>query len=127
MRETLFRGLDVMTGSWVYGNHVKTGEGLHFIIPQNSNEILLTRVDEDTVGEFTGLRDKNAKKIYEWDAIKNDRGTVLIVKFVDGAFYAEGTDAISKSHVFSNLSDFSSWSTVIGDIYKNPELLEVAK
>lgn len=74
--------------------------------------------------QYTGLKDKNGKKIYEDNIIKNDRGTILRVQFVDGAFYAEGTDALSKKYVFSNLSDFSSWSEVIGNIYENPESLK---
>lgn len=74
--------------------------------------------------QYTELKDKNGKEIYEGDILQNDRGTILKVLFEEGAFCATGTDALNKSRVFSLLYDFYGWSSIIGNIYENQELIK---
>lgn len=72
MRETLFRGKSTDDGHWVYGSLMVHGI-CRYILPEypvTPFGILKTRVDPETVGQFTGLTDKNKIKLFEGDIIK---------------------------------------------------------
>lgn len=64
-REILFRGRNIDTGEWVYGD-LLTGNR---IVHPGERDLLSTDVDQDTVGQFTGATDKNSVKIFEGDII----------------------------------------------------------
>ena len=106
MRIIKFRGKDA-TGQkgWVYGDLVHGYE----VVP-------------DTVGQFTGLLDKNGKEIYEGDIIKcGGCKPLLEVRVVSGVFsFLWGGDLDNK---FSTGSPTHEWAEVVGNIHDNPELL----
>ena len=130
MREYKFRGKRIDNGEWVYGSLLisepqeKSLEPLHcFICPLDKG---YHRVIPDTVGQFTGLHDKNGKEIYEGDIvlatlkffnINNEKCKVIFHNGSFGVQYGFSTDYFKT---------FSAWDEVevIGNIYDNPELLK---
>ena len=125
MREILFRGKNEYRG-WIYGdlrNYEKSGAKAIF-----SHELLhRIEVIPETVGQFTGLTDKNGKKIFEGDIVKglflHSDSVLSVVTFKDGAFGLEWNRGTVKT-----FSAFASICNVryekIGNIFDNPELLK---
>lgn len=79
------------------------------------------QVDPKTLGQFTGLTDKNGKEIYEGDIFLNEHNEECgTVDFYDGSFWVHwGSIAVL-------LAEENSGFSVIGNIHENPELLEVS-
>ncbi|MED3549979.1 YopX family protein [Cytobacillus praedii] len=120
MREKKFRGLEILTGDWVQGSHLKTVTGSEYIVPQNliGNHLPQYAVDKDTVGEYTGLEDKNGKQIFEGDIIfiyddeETESGWWENVIYHQGAFMAGDDNLLSNVHFRSK---------VIGNKYEGAE------
>ena len=139
-REILFKAKWADNGKWVEGYFVKTKLGKDtspsdvIFVPwkENRNEEWgWIKVDPDTLCQYTGLTDKNGKKIWENDIIKTSRygkddgkGSnfagfdIFSVRWDDGGFAL-----YSKWRRF-NLRDNNEYE-VIGNIFDNPELLGV--
>ena len=128
MREILFRGISEVTGEWAYGYLVKTqikGNEYFSIIPYDDLAKTLTekrwfQVIPETIGQYTGLTDKNGKKIFEgdilYDSLFDDNGLIV---FQGGGFDIEENDLIWHC-LDCDMSDFE----VIGNIHDKPELLK---
>jgi uncharacterized phage protein (TIGR01671 family) len=80
--------------------------------------VLLGESEDLILMQFTGLKDKNGKEIFEGDGIRDRAGRIRIVKFIDGCFTA------SNKYVDNCLSaDIDAFTEVIGNTYENPDLL----
>lgn len=87
MREIKFRGMSL--NGWIYGHYVVIQEKAN---PPQSCIWDLTGnigvpVERDSVGQYTGLKDRNGKEIYEGDFIKNYLGQEGIISFADLQFF----------------------------------------
>lgn len=121
MREILFRGKRTDNGEWVYGDLThsvyKIGDTC---VGKYGCEIGMHQVDPDTVGQYTGLTDKNGRRIFEGDVVAYSKYGNLAVAWDDGTFQLE------REYTFYDALDHYTKrsSVVIGNIHDNPELLE---
>ena len=133
MREILFRGKSIYTGKWAVSvcphGVMHSGHLCDDFIPE-------------TVGQFTGLTDKNGKRIFEGDIINAHYANAPKADFAEQVVFCDGrfcslfstTDGngkmwsalpLSAPHIKNDKSIYMEWCEVIGNIHDNPELLEV--
>ena len=129
MREILFRGKRTDKGEWVYGDLIQNVDCLKIREQEKSIKKIAKsyEIDPKTVGQFTGLLDKNGKKIFEGDIVLGlflfDMSINAVVKFRDGAFGLEWRRGeIIEFNAFTSLCNITY--EIIGNRYDNPELLE---
>lgn len=137
-----FRGLSVDeynedARNWKYG-HLIEDKGESFIINQviESNEQYITigswcPVKSDTVGQSTGLFDKNIIEVFEGDIITNGRDILLVKKHSTLGFYVEKdgeveflADGAILEEFDEFVEEFAANIEVLGNVYQNRNLLE---
>lgn len=133
MREILFRGKN-SNGNWIYGNLNYYPDINRTFIRKNAKEILPSfrssleeEVNKNTVGQFTGLIDKNGTKIFEGDIVVTSikgNNTVCKVTWADNVaqFQLWQFHTIPNTSTALNLGNYDC--EVIGNIHDNPELLK---
>ncbi|WP_071133864.1 YopX family protein [Millionella massiliensis] len=137
MREIKFRGKSLETGEWIFGDLIEN-QGRFFIYKASSEttfkddddgQIVLVakEVDQKTVGQYTGLKDKNGKDVWEGDIVMleyNDEDYPsptypFVIVFSYGAFCI----AEDKETPWAPIYDHGIME-LIGNLWDNPELLK---
>ena len=132
MREVLFRGKRTDNGEWVEGILFNAKEDT-FIIPHGNEysydpieglafDVYGCKVDPETVGQYTGLTDKNGVRIFEGDILKAfGYNYVIMWDSIRAMYYL-------RDPVYRVTSDFYNYCgrdlSVIGNIHDNPEILK---
>ena len=122
MREILFRG-KTASGVWVEGDLIiNSANGISFSYIRykvNAWNYSRAKVDPETVGQYTGLTDKNGKKIFEGDVVKWDGTEISQIRYCEGVYRL----CNAKGYYGVSLHNHYSYVEVIGNIHDNPELL----
>ena len=133
MREILFRAKGKGSGKWLYGYYARLSDtnGMNDVLyapardPDDSNHTYA--IIPESVGEYTGLKDQNGARVFEWDIliyVEYDVNEKYLVVFDDDEaafrtkFYRKG-----KYMCYEDIDPCANFE-VIGNIHDNPELLE---
>lgn len=138
MREILFRGKRADNGKWICGDlrHIsdwKGGYNPHIVDNTNgrNNSVTGLEIIPETVGQYTGLTDKNGKRIFEGDIVRYGTNTD---RADNKEIYEVVFETRGGSRYFGiRISEIETWQfcfevpaklmEVIGNIHDNPELL----
>lgn len=133
MREILFRGKRIDNGEWVEGNlFIPDKENTPTQICIGTNIIRITYdIIPETIGQFTGLYDRNCKKIWEGDIVTTKYGRLCIVIWFSNQVINgwDLTPVLTPDNIaYTNMpTAFDLYKKdnleVIGNIHDNPELL----
>lgn len=138
-REILFRGKQVLeqVGKWREGFFTAMPNELYSTIMglNEKGAMAFWLVDPETVGQFTGLLDKNGRKIFEGDIVKHSSGSIGKVEFFDNLTFDGDCSKHAGFYCKQWFDEYSSGSCVltdylgfddvwvIGNIHENLELL----
>lgn len=129
MREILFRGKRLDNGEWVEGNlFVSDTDGSTYILAGSRRVTIEWEVDPGTVGQYTGLNDKDGKRIFDGDILESryddlfpDDVAIEVVQWLRNGWYIRQEknlpDALDEYGVLP-------YSEVIGNIHDNMVLLK---
>lgn len=129
MREILFRGKRVDNGEWIEGFYAHSGEKKYILIDNDIavGYLAMKEVNPDTIEQYTGLTDKNSKKIFEGDIVKcisRFDAKDMVVIFETAEFHLVDCQRYKNYTECCGYKQFGMMETeVIGNIYDNPELL----
>ena len=131
MREILFRGKCTQGGNWVKGSLLfHTYPDMVIMVPEGHTSFT---VASETIGQYTGLKDKNCNRIFE--------GDIISIPYIHGRYpYAENLTYYENGEVYFDIKRYGWYVRfsddeislrefdgrvieIMGNIYENPELL----
>lgn len=138
MRQIKFRGKRLDNGEWVYGSLLQLSDE-SYIYPNMYADLEdidfgygFQKVNPETVGQFTGLKDKNGKEICEGDIVETpyldpifgdpikNSFVNAVIEYYDGSFVVSYDNGSRRIYLY----DLVEYITKIGNIHDNPELLK---
>ena len=136
MRDILFRGKRLDNGEWVYGSFCMDAreqfnglcgvDGFIRLYDKEKGKMQSHEVDRETVGQYTGLQDKNGKRIWEGDVVRCGTGRICKVTFFISPGFS-GFDLVPVVGFYApppNKWLLFADTEIIGNIHDNQELLE---
>lgn len=142
MREIKFRGKRLDNGEWVVGSLFNSiwrksadGSRVCYIFPDNmlddngggdcwedfAEVAEQYEVAPATVGQLTGLKDKNGREIYEEDILLDESGVYAVVYYSMGTFCVDFGEGFDLQYFTDGIHEICD---VVGNIHDNPELLK---
>lgn len=131
MRAIKFRGKTVNNGEWVEGNLLSINN--HYEIGWQESSTYeeeggwyQEEVQSDTIGQFTGLHDKDGKEIYEGDILQTRANFIGVVRWNNKGYFYLNDDKEQKEKFCENLGIMLNYAQfeIIGTYFDNPELLK---
>ena len=121
MREIIFRGKSIDNGERLYGDYAVPTSLYHANIFTKENYLEGVAVDEETVGQYTGLTDKDGRKIFEDDIVEHCNRNYVIRYIEEYMRFAP----VRPKTIFCGFN--IKQCQIIGNIHDNPELMQSAE
>ena len=127
MRTIKFRGKRLDNGQWIYGYLTLISGNTAYIRNIEVKRLNVKMVDVNTIGQFTGLYDKNGREIYEGDILKQYNLKYEVCWYDDDSAFMARQIASDKPLLMSEFEINYSKALIMGNIHDNPELLKGGK
>ena len=93
---------------------------------ENNNVLIKHDVNSDTVGQYTGLKDRNGTEVWEGDLLRTPEGDIMVAEWIDAKIITRCVRPYNPRYK-NSLTFAYPVSVVVGNIHDNPELLEEGK